>query len=114
MTDEPKAPSASYAIPFDLTTEPDEPPRGAVLAYQRLGYSGVTLDFVSLRAGDGLSKSVRSSPTPVCHSPWLFRRFANRSRGESRAASVPMRSASPGGSSRWEIVARKACGLATR
>jgi hypothetical protein len=49
----PERPS-SYAIPFDLATKLDEPPRGAVLAYQSLGYSGVHLDFVSVRAGNGL------------------------------------------------------------
>lgn len=43
----------SYSSPFDHSTTPTEPPRGAVLAYQRLGRDGVVLDYVSFRAGDG-------------------------------------------------------------
>lgn len=42
------------ANPFDHANEPEEPERGTVLAYQRLGHSGVTLDYLSFRAGDGL------------------------------------------------------------
>jgi hypothetical protein len=43
----------SYASPFNHETEPEEPPRGSVLAYQRLGNAGRMLDYVSFRAGDG-------------------------------------------------------------
>lgn len=43
-----------FANPFDHSGVPDEPPRGAVIAYQYEGVSGVTLDYVSFRAGDGL------------------------------------------------------------
>lgn len=42
-----------FASPFDHASEPEEPPRGSVLAYQRLGHGGAVLDYVSLRAGDG-------------------------------------------------------------
>jgi len=40
------------ASPFERH-EPDEPARGTVLAYQRVGHSGAVLDYVSVRAGDG-------------------------------------------------------------
>lgn len=49
----PEQHGGSYASPFDHSTDPEEPPRGAVLAYQRLGHGGATLDYVSFRAGDG-------------------------------------------------------------
>jgi len=42
-----------YASPFDHTAEPEEPPRGTVLAYQRVGRNGLLLDYLSFRAGDG-------------------------------------------------------------
>jgi hypothetical protein len=45
---------SSYASPFDHASEPEEPPRGTVLAFQRLGHNGLALDYVSVRAGDGL------------------------------------------------------------
>jgi len=45
--------SGSFANPFSHEAEPEEPPRGSVLAYQRLGRAGRMLDYVSFRAGDG-------------------------------------------------------------
>lgn len=38
--------------PFERTY-PEEPPISTVLAYQREGRSGVTLDYISFRANDG-------------------------------------------------------------
>lgn len=41
------------ANPFDHDSQPDEPAKGTVLAYQRAGAGGRVLDYVSFRAGDG-------------------------------------------------------------
>lgn len=43
----------SFASPFEHASEPEQPPKGSVIAYQRMAASGVILDYVSFRAGDG-------------------------------------------------------------
>lgn len=50
----------TFANPFNHADMPDEPPRGAVIAYQlsftpprSTGFSTALYDYVSFRAGDG-------------------------------------------------------------